>query len=422
VREEKRSEKSPNGDPAGSGGGESGRRSAPAQRYWDIVRAQFRRNRVAVWALRGIVLVVGVAVFAPLLAQDRPYVLVINGRLEFPLFSGLLDRNAYDSGVDIFFNLILLALPLYALAVLLSRFCRTERRRTIRRWALGACGFLVTAAFVWLSFSPIRKPYRDFVEEIRRARERGESVWYLMPPVPYAYNRTNVAESTQPPSRRHFLGTDPQGRDVLSRLLYGTRISLTIGVVAVSIYTAIGIVIGSLAGFFGGWVDIVISRFIEVMICFPTFFLILTVIGLIEHRSIFHIMVVIGLTGWTRVARLIRGEVLRIRELPYVQAAITQGIRRRKIIFGHILPNAVAPVLVAATFGVAAAILIESGLAFLGLGDPTAPSWGELLTMGRTVKRDWLILSPGIAIFLVVLLFNLVGEGLRDALDPRLRA
>jgi peptide/nickel transport system permease protein len=243
-----------------------------------------------------------------------------------------------------------------------------------------------------------------------------------MPPIPYSYRETSVDRiNPEGPSRAHWLGTDPQGRDVFARLIYGTRISLTIGVVAVAIYVAIGIVIGSLAGFFGGWVDILISRLIEVMICFPVFFLILTIIGLIEKRSIFHIMVVIGLTRWTNVARLIRGEVLRIRNFDYVQAAIAQGIPRFRIIFRHILPNALAPVLVAATFGIAAAILVESGLAFLGLGDPNAPSWGELLTMGRVEQKSWLIIWPGTAIFFVVLVFNLVGEGLRDALDPKLR-
>jgi peptide/nickel transport system permease protein len=205
-------------------------------------------------------------------------------------------------------------------------------------------------------------------------------------------------------------------------MLYGTRISLTIGVVAVAIYVVIGVVLGSLAGYFGGRVDDWISRLIEVMICFPTFFLILTLAALVEQRSIFHVMVIIGITSWTGVARLIRAEFLKHKELDYVQAARALGIPQHRIIFGHILPNAIAPVLVSATFGVASAILIESSLSFLGIGDLSVPSWGETLNTGRLEQKLWLILAPGTAIFLVVSVFNLVGEGLRDALDPKLRA
>jgi peptide/nickel transport system permease protein len=205
-------------------------------------------------------------------------------------------------------------------------------------------------------------------------------------------------------------------------MIYGTRISLTIGVIAVAIYTSIGVVLGALAGYFGGLVDGVISRFIEVMICFPSFFLILTLAALIEKRSIFHVMIIIGVTSWTGVARLIRAEFLKHKELEYTQAALALGIPKRRIIFRHILPNAIAPVLVSATFGIASAILVESSLSFLGIGDLSVASWGETLNTGRIEGKAWLILAPGLAIFVVVTVFNLVGEGLRDALDPKLRS
>jgi peptide/nickel transport system permease protein len=169
-------------------------------------------------------------------------------------------------------------------------------------------------------------------------------------------------------------------------------------------------------------VDIVVSRFIEVMICFPSFFLILTLAALIQERSIFHVMVIIGITSWTGVARLIRAEFLKHKNLDYAQAALALGIPKGSIIFQHILPNAIAPVLVSATFGVASAILIESSLSFLGLGDITVASWGETLNTGRLENKLWLILAPGFAIFAVVTLFNVVGEGLRDALDPKLKS
>jgi peptide/nickel transport system permease protein len=238
----------------------------------------------------------------------------------------------------------------------------------------------------------------------------------------YGYRDTDPEQSVKPPSKRHWLGTDSEGRDVFTRMLYGTRISLTIGVVAVMIYVSIGIFLGALAGYFGGWIDNLISRLIEVMICFPSFFLILTIAALIEQRSIFHVMAIIGFTGWTRVARLIRAEFLKHKHLEYVQAARALGFGQGRVIFRHILPNAIAPVLVAATFGVAAAILIESSLAFLGVGDLSVASWGETLNTGRTERKLWLVLVPGFAIFFVVSVFNLVGEGLRDALDPKLKS
>ena len=197
---------------------------------------------------------------------------------------------------------------------------------------------------------------------------------------------------------------------------------MTIGVIAVAIYCTIGIIVGSLAGYFGGWIDIAISRVIEIVISFPPLVFLLAVVSFFPHRSIFLIMVAIGVISWPGVARLVRGEFISQRGQDYVTAARGLGIPQRRIIFRHVLPNALTPVLVAATFGVAAAILIESTLSFLGLGDPTASSWGSLLNLGRhNTQASWLILAPGIAIFFTVTAFNLVGEGLRDALDPKLR-
>ncbi|MGH7162333.1 MAG: ABC transporter permease [Planctomycetota bacterium] len=196
---------------------------------------------------------------------------------------------------------------------------------------------------------------------------------------------------------------------------------MTIGVIAVAIYVTIGIALGSLAGYFGGRVDILVSRFIEVMISFPLIFLILTIVAVFDTRTIFLVMAAIGVTAWPSVARLVRGEFLVQRNLEYVLAAEALGIPRRRIIFRHVLPNALTPVLVAATFGIASAILTESTISFLGLGDPNAASWGMLLNQGRQSNLEWLILAPGAAIFFTVTVFNLLGEGLRDALDPRLR-
>lgn len=248
--------------------------------------------------------------------------------------------------------------------------------------------------------------------------------WCLKAPIPYTPAEYNLDDTLAPPSARHWFGTDEQGRDVAARMVFGARISLAVGVVAVSIYVAIGILLGAAAGYYGGWVDQVISRAIEIMICFPTFFLILTLLAFIGP-SIYNIMVVIGLTSWTGIARLVRGEFLKLKNQDFVQAAVALGASDSRVIFRHMLPNALAPVLVSATFGVAAAILIESGLSFLGFGvPPHIPSWGSILSQSQEFMDIawWLTMVPGTAIFLTITVYNIVGEALRDAIDPRLKA
>ena len=239
---------------------------------------------------------------------------------------------------------------------------------------------------------------------------------------PYHPDAINAYQVLLPPSAAHWMGTDELGRDVFTRVVFGARISLYVGFVAVGIATAIGTVVGLLAGFYGGWTDSVLMRFVDIMLCFPTFFLILAMIALLEP-SIWIIMLVIGITGWMGVARLVRAEVLSIKERDYVMAARSIGASDRRIIFRHILPNAAAPVLVAATLGVGGAILTESALSFLGIGvQPPTPSWGNILTSGKDYLEFawWLSLFPGLAILVTVLAYNLLGEGIRDALDPRI--
>jgi peptide/nickel transport system permease protein len=239
---------------------------------------------------------------------------------------------------------------------------------------------------------------------------------------PYDPTSIDVHHVLSPPNLKHPLGTDELGRDLLSRIIWGSRISLKVGFVAVGISVLIGIVIGALAGFYGGLIDATLMRFVDIMLAFPTFFLILAVISILE-QNIFTIMVVIGITSWMDVARLVRAEFLSLKEKDFVSAARAVGASDKRLIFKHILPNALSPVFVAATFGVAGAILIESGLSFLGLGvQPPDPSWGNILTAGKDNIEVawWLSLFPGFAILITVLSYNLVGEGLRDALDPRL--
>ncbi|MFH1824959.1 MAG: ABC transporter permease [Candidatus Firestonebacteria bacterium] len=239
---------------------------------------------------------------------------------------------------------------------------------------------------------------------------------------PYSPTEQRLVERLQTPSLKHFCGTDELGRDVFSRMLYGSRISLSVGLLAVFMATTIGIIIGSISGYFGGIIDNLLMRFVDIMLSIPTLFLILMLIVFLGP-SIFNVMLVIGLTGWTDLSRLVRAEFLSLKSREYVLAAKAGGAGHFRIIFKHILPNALSPVFVSVIFGVAGAILLESGLSFLGLGvQPPTPSWGNILTSGKDYIESawWLTAFPGLSIFITVLSYNLLGEGLRDALDPRL--
>jgi peptide/nickel transport system permease protein len=247
----------------------------------------------------------------------------------------------------------------------------------------------------------------------------------VMPPIPWGPQSSDFAEMGSPPyppSRRHWLGTDDRGRDILARMIWGARVSLSVGFVAVGIAILIGIVVGALAGYHGGRTDMVISRIIEIIMNIPTFFLIITIIAFLPP-SIYNIMVTIGVTGWTGVARIVRGEFLRLREGDFVLAAQAMGASPARIMFRHILPNALAPVMVMAAFGISGAILTESGLSYLGFGvPPPTPSWGDIMSQAQSYISFawWLATFPGLAIFLTVTGYNLIGQGLRDATDPRL--
>ena len=240
---------------------------------------------------------------------------------------------------------------------------------------------------------------------------------------PHDPHKPDVKRILEPPSTRHWLGTDQIGRDVLSRMLYGARVSLAVGFVSVGIATAIGIALGAGAGYHGGPVDGAVMRLVDLMLVFPRFFLLLAVLAFLKP-SIWTIMVVIGLTGWMGVARLVRAEFLALKEREFVIWSQSIGASAFRIIWRHILPNAMGPVLVAMTLGIPAAILTESGLSFLGLGvRPPYATWGNILNEGKEVIELawWLSVYPGLAILVTVLSYNLLGEGIRDALDPRLR-
>ena len=396
------------------------------QTFGDIVWIQFKKNRVAYCSLWGLSSLFLLATIAPLIASGRPFTWNIGEGTRYPWFSGLFDRNYFENPVDIFFNMLLLAIvPLMAAALFRYRqikkmgLDKRPRRAKIGR-EIRLTAVLFFALFACVLFNPHSEPYTQYADIAEQRLAEDKPVDAVFAPVRYIFRKTGF-KSLERPSAQHWLGVDESTRDVAVRILYGTRISLTIGIIAVAIYVTIGIILGALAGFYSGKVDILIQRLIEIVMSIPALIIILVLVAFLEKPSIFHIMLVIGLVRWTGVARLVRGEFYRLRGQDFVTSAVALGFPPRKVIFHHILPNAMGPVLVAATFGVAGAILLESSLSFLGLGDLSAPSWGQTLSEGYSSGAWHLILAPGFAIFITVSLLNLVGEGLRDALDPKMR-
>ncbi|MCP4650088.1 MAG: ABC transporter permease [PVC group bacterium] len=237
----------------------------------------------------------------------------------------------------------------------------------------------------------------------------------------YSPDDIDIGQYLLPPSADHLLGTDQLGRDLFSRMVYGARISLSVGFISVGLAVIIGMFFGAIAGYYGGITDAVIMRFVDIMLCFPKLFLILALVALFEP-SIYIIMVVIGVTSWMGIARLLRAEILSLKQRDFVLAAKACGVSDVVIIMRHLIPNAIGPIIVNATLGVAAAILLESGLSFLGLGvQPPTASWGNILMDAKFTLGIawWMTVFPGVAIFITVLGYNLLGEGLRDTLMAR---
>lgn len=267
---------------------------------------------------------------------------------------------------------------------------------TLRRNPLAVIGFIIIAGILLLALiAPLIAPYDP--------------------------DAINVKAILLSPTSNHLMGTDGLGRDVFSRMLFGARISLMVGFVAVGIATIIGIILGAIAGFYRGWVDTLIMRTVDVMLSIPTFFLILAVIAFLTP-SIWNIMIVIGLTSWMGVTRLVRAEFLSLRHREFVLAAQALGAKDVRLIFTHLLPNSLTPIIVSSILGIASAVLVESGLSFLGLGvQAPQASWGNILTDGKEYIQFawWLSLFPGLAILITVLGYNLLGDGLRDAYNPR---
>ncbi len=383
--------------------------------YGQLVQHEFLKNRMNVGCLLIIIFLFVIAVFAPFLANDKPYAIRIDGRWQFPLFQNL---NATD------YSVLAASATGFLLFLQIRRNAKhvdPSIRGTVlfRQIAVSAAVFLAAAVLFYMMMPP-RLDATDY--QAMLADGRADKAYFA--PVPYGFDRTDLAVRERPPSREHWLGTDDVGADVLARLIHGSRISLSVGFVAVGISSLIGVFVGAILGYSGGAIDYLGMRLIEIVMAIPTFFLIITIVAFFP-RSLLNIMIIIGITSWTGDARFIRAEFFKLRKQDFVSAARALGLPMQSILFRHMLPNGMAPVLVNATFGIAGAIFIEAALSFLGFGvAPPTPSWGQMLSLGVNVSGRflwWLTLFPGLAIFLTVLAYNLVGEGLRDAIDPRLR-
>ena len=407
--------------------------------YWDIVAREFQKNRQAVGAAWALIPIVLVAIFAPLICSNQPFVFFDGDQTCFPWLRMLFNA---DQPVDVLMNMALLVFPVWmAGAIVVNRRWGAAGQSHARRWTrlLAVYAVLTLIVLAIVSIPGVRPKNsfatRSFVAEEFQDPKTRHGVYPLIPFGPIEQDLVNAGD--RPPFTRkpqsdwresndgfvHLFGTDNVGRDIFTRMIYGTRISITVGIFAVSIYLTIGCLLGAIAGYFGGRVDTLISRVIEVVLLFPAFFLILTLVA-IFGASVYIIMFVIGITGWPTIARLIRGEVLKQRALDYVHAARALGFSHARIILRHVLPNSIYPALVAAPFGIAGAVITEASLSLLGFGvKPPTPSWGNILKLGSdNYAMWWEVIFPSLAIFMYVTIFNLIGSGLRDAMDPRLRS
>ena len=347
-------------------------------------------------ALGYVLALAAVAVLAPVIVGTKPLACSYKGKLYFP-FLGYYNR-AWEPAI-------------FREDRVLNRYPIRLQENDPDSWA------------VWplVYQDPYRRVRtRDFAESERGPD--GERAWRYAEG--WEEHQENPSGVTGKPSRQNWFGTNQQGFDVFAQMVHGAQTALSVGFISMGIAAAIGVTVGALAGYFGGWVDMLLSRVIELVMCIPSLVLILALVALLDRVNNFHLMVVIGVTSWTGIARLARGEVIKIKQMEYVAAARALGVGWPRIVVRHVLRNSLAPVLVPVTFGIASAILIEAGLSYLGFGaSPPNPSWGTLLQSGRSAIREmwWLIVFPGMAIFLTVLAYNLIGEGLQEATDPRLQ-
>jgi peptide/nickel transport system permease protein len=384
--------------------GSRGRRSYAAQTVREVF-SKWGARLGAAW----IALLAVVAVFAPLLANSHPLLLSQNGKMRSPMLEYLTPADV-TLLVVFFIGVILVFVP----------------ARLGVKIATLAAALIVTGG---LSLALISPPSIAIYSEYRAKQAQGVYDWVIRAPVPYSpkdylrdYGDAGFEAPFEAAKRTHWMGTEENGADVLSRMIYASRIALGIGFIATGIAMLIGVILGGLMGYLSGVVDMIGMRLVEIFEAVPTLFLLLTLVAFFG-RSLYLMMVIIGITSWSGYARYIRAEFLKLRSQEFVQAAIACGLPLWSILFRHMLPNGIAPVLVAASFGVASAILAEATLSFLGLGLVDDPSWGQMLNQAvqSSTFNWWMALFPGGAIFLTVFSYNLIGESLRDAIDPYLK-
>ena len=390
------------------------------RRYWGWVAVRLFRPLLVRLCAAYLAVLVLIALLVPFIANGQPYTCIVPATAghaamrEYPLFRDLSTAS---------WILLVVAAALGAQGVVISLSHRLPKVQRMMRRRVGAVAITGITIIVGSLIAALHHNRLDAVNYRSLARH-GLITHAVFPPVPWGYAEMEPLSKgliNQYPSHRHWLGTDGDGRDELSRLLWGARIAMGVGFVSQIIALAIGIVVGALTGYFGGIFDIILMRLVEMVESIPTFFLILTFVA-VYGRHIFDIMVIIGVTGWTGYARLLRAEFFRIRNLDYVLAAQGVGMPLWRVLFKHMLPNGVTPVLVSAGFGLAGAVTIEASLSYLGVGvQPPTASWGSMLNSAgnpATVFRWWQALGPGLLIFITVLAFNLFAESLRDAIDP----
>lgn len=383
--------------------------------YGQMVYRVFFKGRLNRVSICFVVFLFAVAIFAPLVANDKPYAVKIEGKVCFPLFAALdaIDCTTFIIGAAAVVMVILIRRS--------RRFIAPSMRSEVSGVQMFAVVLMVLICTILIFvFVPGRLDTTDY----RSLADSGEAEWALFAPVPFGYDEVNLEMRERSPNGVYWLGTDDVGADVLARLIHGSRVSLSVGFVAVGISSVIGVFVGAVLGYFGGKIDFVGMRLVEIVSAVPVFFLIITIVAFFP-RSLINIMIIIGLTTWTGTARFVRAEFLKLRKMDFVQAARALGVGSGGILFRHMLINGIGPVIVNVTFGIAGAIFTEAALSFLGFGvAPPTPSWGQMLSLGvSTTGRFlwWLSVFPGGAIFLTVLAYNLIGEGLRDAVDPRLK-
>ena len=354
-----------------------------------------------------IVIMIISAVFAPIISNSHPFLMVVDGTFSSPMATHLtwIDVALLSS----FFSGILIWLSL----------------KRLEGWKRICLIILASILISFISSFLVSSPKAVIYDQYREGLSSGEIESAYFAPIPYSPT-DRLRDDPSPlkaPSAKHYLGTDEDGADVLSRMIYGSRIALGIGLVATFTSLIIGVLYGGVMGFYSGWVDIIMMRFLEIFESIPSLFLILTVVAFFG-RNIYLIMLIIGLTGWPGYARFLRAEFLKLRQQDFVQAAEASGLSLGSILFRHMLPNGIAPLLVLSSFGMASAILVEATLSFLGLGAIDQPSWAAMLNQavgpGGSIAI-WMATFPGLAIFLTLFAYTLIGEALRDAIDPRLQ-